>query len=73
LLGFLCSVSACHYYEEFRVLKSTADLKEEQAEMMRAHRECLQKYEAEPAKARDHCAPYTQTLRELDIKRQTIH
>jgi hypothetical protein len=70
----LCSLgrwpAGCHYYEDFRIKQGTADIKAEQAELMRAYRECLQKYEAEPARSKEHCAPYTQSLREIEIRSQ---
>ena len=49
------STAGCHYYEEFREKKGSADIKEETAEMMRASRLCLQKYESDPAKVREYC------------------
>lgn len=52
--------------------KGTADIREEPAEMMRAHRMCLQRYEGEPPRAKEHCAPYIQSLREIEIKREFI-
>jgi hypothetical protein len=33
---------------------------------------CLQRYEEEPPKAKQHCAPYTQSLRELEIEREFV-
>lgn len=67
LLGLSAS---CHYYEEYRVLKSKADLQDEQAELLRAYRLCLTKYQDEPPKAKELCAPYTQRLREVEVRRQ---
>ncbi len=64
------SVSGCHYYEEYRVLKSTADIQDEKAELMRAYRQCLTKYQDEPPKAKEVCGPYTQSLREIEVKHQ---
>ena len=68
LIVLVSGLVGCHYYEEFRIMKGTADVKQEQAELMRAYRLCLQKYENDPPKAREHCAPYTQSLREIDVK-----
>lgn len=71
ILTTLCGAMAgCHYYEDFRIKQGTADIKAEQAELMRAYRECLQKYEADAPKAKEHCAPYTQSLREIEIRSQ---
>jgi len=54
--------AGCHYYEEYRVLKSTADIQDERAELLKAYRLCLAKYQDEPSKAKEVCAPYTQSL-----------
>ncbi|MBI5855828.1 MAG: hypothetical protein HZB35_11510 [Nitrospirae bacterium] len=70
LLVLVGALAGCHYYEEFRVLQGTADIKSEQADMMRAYRLCLQKYEADPPRAKEYCAPYTQSLREIEIRSQ---
>jgi hypothetical protein len=64
----LASLSGCHYYEDFRLKKTQADVQEERAELLKAYRECLKKYESDPQKSRDFCAPYTQSLREIEIK-----
>lgn len=76
LLWFVVSVMlygsvGCQYYEDFRVKKATADLKEEQAELLRAYRVCLGKYQDDPPKAKEYCGPYTQRLRELEITHQS--
>jgi hypothetical protein len=57
----------CHYYEEFRVKKTTAYLQEERAALLHDYRLCLEKYQEEPPKAKEFCAPYTQRLREIEI------
>jgi len=64
----LAGLPGCHYYEDFRLKKTQADVLEEKAELMRAYRECLKKYEGEPQKSREFCAPYTQSLREIEIR-----
>ncbi len=56
----------CHYYEEFRVKKTTADLQEERAALLHDYRLCLEKYQDAPPKAKEFCAPYTQALREIE-------
>ncbi|MGH7251322.1 MAG: hypothetical protein ACREIE_05445 [Nitrospiraceae bacterium] len=66
LLGGL---AGCHYYEDFRLKKTQADVQGERAELMRAYRECVQKYESEPRKAREYCSAYTQSLREIETRR----
>jgi len=64
----LVSLSGCQYYADYRLKQTQSDVQEERAEFMRAYRECLKKYENEPQKSRDFCAPYTQSLREIEIK-----
>lgn len=66
----LLTSAGCHYYEEYRVLKSKADLQDEQAELLRAYRLCLTRYQDDPPKAKELCGPYTQRLREVEIRRQ---
>jgi len=61
----------CQYYEEYRVKKATADLKEEQAALLHDYRVCLDKYQDDPPKAKELCGPYTQRLRQLDITHQS--
>lgn len=63
-------MNGCHYYEEYRVMKSTADLQDEKAELLRAYRQCLVKYQDDPPKAKEICAPYTQSLREIEVRHQ---
>ena len=64
----LLMLSGCHYYEEYRVLKSTADIQDEKAELLKAYRLCLSKYQDDPPKAKEICGPYTQTLREIEVR-----
>jgi len=66
----LWGLGGCQYYEEFRVKKATADLKQEQAELLHAYRLCLEKYQDDPPKAKEFCGPYTQRLRELEVTHQ---
>jgi hypothetical protein len=61
----------CQYYEEYRVKKSTADLKEEQAALLHDYRVCLEKYQDDPPKSKELCGPYTQRLRQLEIMHQS--
>ncbi len=58
----------CHYYEDYRMKKSTADIHDEKAELLRAYRQCLEKYQDDPPKAKELCGPYTQSLREIEVK-----
>jgi hypothetical protein len=63
----------CQWYEDYRIKKGTADIREETAEMMQAYRVCLQRYAREPPKATEHTALRIyniQSLREVEIKRE---
>jgi hypothetical protein len=64
----LISLSGCQYYADYRLKQTQSDVQEERAELMKAYRECLKKYESDPQKSRDFCAPYTQSLREIEIR-----
>ncbi|PYX02274.1 MAG: hypothetical protein DMG85_21810 [Acidobacteria bacterium] len=66
---FLCLallLAGCQYYEEFRSIKGDADIKEEIAEMRKAYRLCLQKYEGDTAAVKERCAPYAQSIQEFE-------
>ncbi len=64
------SCSGCHYYKEYRVLTSKADIQDEQAELMKAYRLCLGKYEQDPPRAKEVCGPYTPMLRDAEVRQQ---
>ena len=66
LVFLLTGLAGCQYYEEYRNTKGEADIKEEKAELLKAHRLCLQKYEGDPAAAKERCAPYTQAIQDFD-------
>ena len=70
LMLMVFAFSGCHYYEEYRIMKSTADIQDEKAELLHAYRQCLVKYQDEAPKAKELCAPYTQSLREIEVKHQ---
>ena len=63
----LISLSGCQYYADYRLKQTQSDVQEERAELLKAYRECLKKHEDDPQKSRDFCAPYTQSLREIEI------
>jgi len=63
----LIGLAGCQYYEEFRVKKATADLSEEKADLLHDYRLCLEKYQDDPPKSKELCAPYTQRLREIEV------
>ena len=64
----LINLFGCQYYADYRLKQTQSDVQEERAELMKAYRECLKKYENDPQKSRDFCAPYTQSLREIEIR-----
>ena len=66
LSALLVGLTGCQYYEEYRVKKTTADLKEEQAQLLHAYRLCVEKYQNDPPKAKEICAPYIQRLRQVE-------
>jgi uncharacterized membrane protein YukC len=70
LAAIVVLATGCHYYEEYRIMKSTADIQDEKAELLRAYRQCLTKYQDDPPKSKELCAPYTQSLREIEVKHQ---
>lgn len=68
LMLVLQGLAGCQYYQDYRNTKGEADIKEEKAELMKAHRLCLQKYEGDPAAAKERCAPYLQAVQDLEKK-----
>jgi len=65
MILLLVGLAGCHYYEEFRMMKGTADIRSETADLIRAYRECMERYEKDPVRSRDVCGSYAQTLREI--------
>jgi hypothetical protein len=59
--------------QEYRQRKADAELRQETAELVKAYRICLQKYENDPEKAKTQCAVYTQALHEVEIKGLSTH
>ena len=68
LMLVLQGLVGCQYYQEYRNTKGDADIKEEIAELRKAHRLCLQKYESDPAVAKERCAPYLQSIQDAEKK-----
>ena len=66
LILMLISLAGCQYYEEYRSTKGDADIKEEIAEMRKAYRLCLQKYEGNPAASKENCSPYAQAIQDVE-------
>ena len=54
--------------QEYRKLEADAALRNEAAQLLKAYRLCLAKYDGDPAKAKENCAVYTQALHEIEIK-----
>jgi len=68
-VGWIVLVSmmtGCHYYQEYRQMKGTADIQEERAELMKAQRECIQKYEDDPQEIESRCSMYKDILQGLE-------
>jgi hypothetical protein len=68
MASLLLGLAGCQYYAEFKLKKTQADMQGERAALMRAYRECLQKYEKDPAKGKEYCAVYTHSLREIEFR-----
>ena len=68
ILLILCclSISACHYYQDYRQKKGTADVTEERAALMKTYRECLKKHENNPTISRERCGAYNDMLKKVD-------
>lgn len=71
LILFFNSLGGCHYYQEYRQMKGEADIKEERAELIKAQRLCLQKYEADPENIEQRCGMYQKLIQQLDEKSQS--
>jgi hypothetical protein len=56
--------------QRYRQRKADADKRDEVAQLLKAYRLCLQRYEAEPEKAREYCSMYAQMLRGIDLDRE---
>jgi len=64
----LLTSGGCHYYDDYRMKTSTADIQDEKAELLRAYRRCRGKDQADSPKAKELCGPYTQSLQEIEVK-----
>lgn len=56
--------------QKYKQLEADTALRNEAAQLTKAYRLCLQKYEGAPAKAKEQCSPYTQALHEIELKVQ---
>ena len=65
LVLVLNTLAGCQYYQEYRDKKGDADIKEETAELRKAHRLCLQKYEGDPASQKERCGSYAASIRDI--------
>jgi hypothetical protein len=84
-LAFLCDCGRAPYYgqadcstqrgiygdacQRYRQRKADADRGEEVAQLLKSYRLCLQRYEADPKKAKEHCSMYARALGVIDIDR----
>ena len=64
----LSVMAGCQYYQEYRNTKGEADIKEEKAELLKAYRLCLQKFENDPAAQKERCASYAQSIQDMEKK-----
>jgi len=55
----------CQAYQQ---RKADTEVRQETANLLKAYRLCLQKYENDPTKAKENCSVYTQALHEIEIK-----
>ena len=61
------SMSACHYYQDYRQKKAEADVTDEKAALMKSYRECLIKYEDDATGTQERCSAYNDMLRRMDV------
>jgi len=66
LVLLLNGLGGCMYYQEYRDKKGDADIKEEVADLRKAHRLCLQKYEGDPASQKERCGAYAQSIQDME-------
>jgi hypothetical protein len=66
LVLLLDVMAGCQWYQDYRNTRGEADIKEEKAELLKAQRKCLEKYEADPAAQKDRCAAYTRAIQEAE-------
>ena len=55
--------------QRYRQRKGDADQRDEIAQLLKAYRLCLKRYETEPEKAKEYCSMYAYALRGINIDR----
>ena len=68
IAGLCVALGGCGMDDTLRRNKSTVDIAEERAAIMKLYRGCLEKYQDDPAKAKANCEHYTQALYSLDVR-----
>jgi hypothetical protein len=70
----LTSLSGCLSYEHTKADSPGVRIENEVGELVKLYRMCLQKYEAEPVKAKENCAGYRDAIRDLapDSKKSVV-
>ena len=53
--------------QEYRQRKADADMQSEASQIVKAYRQCLEKYQDQPDKQKENCAVYTQTLHVIEL------
>lgn len=65
----LClALSGCDVWARWKLRQAQADLTQEQAEILKGYRECLQEFRGKPELAKQNCEHYTQALTVLDVR-----
>lgn len=70
----LTSLSGCLSYEHSKADSPGVRIENEVGELVKLYRLCLQKYESEPVKAKEHCAGYRDAIHDLapDSKKSIV-
>jgi len=58
--------------QEYHQRKADAQVRQETANLLKAYRECLQKYQDNPTKAKENCSIYTHAIREIELKYREV-
>ena len=53
--------------QEYRLRKADADMRNEASQIVKAYRQCLEKYQDQPDKQKEYCAVYTQALHQIEF------
>ena len=58
---------AARMCQEYRQRKADADMRSEASQIVKAYRQCLEKYQDQPDKQKEYCSVYTQALHEIEF------